>query len=94
MVDGTFMPKYLYQSLASGEYFEFEQRFQDKAYTHHPETGEPLKRLITAPAVIFKGSGWYAKDSKSSTKPESKPEAKPELAKSEPAKSDSSATVD
>lgn len=85
------MPKYVYQSLESGNYYEFEQSFHDEAYSFHPETGEAIKRVIFAPAVIFKGSGWYAKDSKSGAKPgvksetksEAKPEAKPEAAKSE-----------
>jgi predicted nucleic acid-binding Zn ribbon protein len=61
------MPKYVYQNLETGEHYEFEQRFHDPAYTHHPETGAPIKRLIFAPAVVFKGSGWYVKDSKAST---------------------------
>lgn len=65
------MPRYVYQGLESGHQYEFEQSFHDEAYTHHPETGEPIKRLIFAPAVVFKGSGWYAKDSKAS-KSESK----------------------
>lgn len=68
------MPKYVYQNLNTGEHYELEQSFHDAAYTHHPETGEPVRRLIFAPAVIFKGSGWYAKDSKAtSAKSESKP---------------------
>jgi len=61
------MPRYVYQNLETGEQYEFEQRFQDPAYTHHPETGAPIKRLIFAPAVVFKGSGWYVTDSKSSS---------------------------
>lgn len=58
------MPRYVYQNLETGEQYEFEQGFHDPAYTHHPETGAPIKRLIFAPAVVFKGSGWYIKDSK------------------------------
>lgn len=61
------MPRYVYQNLETGEQYEFEQRFSDPAYTHHPETGAPIKRLIFAPAVVFKGSGWYIKDSKASS---------------------------
>jgi len=61
------MPRYVYQNLETGEQYEFEQGFHDPAYTHHPETGAPIKRLIFAPAVVFKGSGWYVKDSKAST---------------------------
>jgi predicted nucleic acid-binding Zn ribbon protein len=72
------MPKYVYQNINTGEQYEFEQRFSDDAYTHHPETGDPIKRLIFAPAVVFKGSGWYAKDSKSSGSSTSKSEANSE----------------
>ncbi len=74
------MPRYVYQNLETGEQYEFEQRFQDPAYTHHPETGAPIKRLIFAPAVVFKGSGWYVTDSKSQSKssPSAKSDAKGE----------------
>jgi predicted nucleic acid-binding Zn ribbon protein len=67
------MPKYVYQNLETGEQYEFEQSFHDDAYTHHPSTGAPVKRLIFAPAVVFKGSGWYAKDSKPSKPAVAKP---------------------
>jgi predicted nucleic acid-binding Zn ribbon protein len=60
------MPKYVYQGLTSGTTFELEQRISDPALTHHPETGEPVKRLIGRPAIAFKGSGFYANDSRSS----------------------------
>jgi|YNPMSStandDraft_2_1061718.scaffolds.fasta_scaffold04531_1 predicted nucleic acid-binding Zn ribbon protein len=61
------MPRYVYQNLETGEQYEFEQGYHEPAYTHHPETGAPIKRLIFAPAVVFKGSGWYIKDSKAQT---------------------------
>lgn len=95
------MPKYVYQGLESGNQYEFEQSFHDEAYTHHPENGEPIKRLIFAPAVVFKGSGWYVKDSKAGSatksdsktekteaKTESKTEAKPESKPSTPSAAD------
>lgn len=76
------MPIYIYQGLETGSYYEFTQGYHDAPYSHHPETHEPLKRVISAPAVVFKGSGWYAKDSRSSgsTPPTNKPEAKAEAA--------------
>ena len=43
-----------------------EQSIHDDPLTHHPETGEPVKRVIQPVGVIFKGSGWYVKDSRSS----------------------------
>ena len=60
------MPIYVYKGLESGEYFEVEQSIHDDPLTHHPETGEPVKRVIQPVGVIFKGSGWYVKDSQSS----------------------------
>ena len=60
------MPTYVYQGLTTGITFELEQRITESALTHHPETDEPVKRLIGRPAISFKGSGFYANDSKSS----------------------------
>jgi predicted nucleic acid-binding Zn ribbon protein len=73
------MPKYVYQGLNSGVTFELEQRISEAALTHHPETGEPVKRLIGRPAIAFKGSGFYATDARSSSSGgESKSESKAE----------------
>ena len=66
------MPKYVYQGLNTGVTFELEQRITEAALTHHPETNEPVKRLIGRPAISFKGSGFYANDSKSSSSNEPK----------------------
>ncbi len=75
------MPVYVYKGLETGRYYEFEQGFHDEPLKAHPETGEPLKRVITPPAIIFKGSGWHAKDyakSSSAEKSEKKEESKEE----------------
>jgi predicted nucleic acid-binding Zn ribbon protein len=77
------MPKYVYQGLETGVTFELDQRISEAALTHHPETGEPVKRLIGRPAIAFKGSGFYANDSKgssSSTKSSSSSESKSDSA--------------
>ncbi len=58
------MPVYVYKGLNSGEYFEVEQSIHDEPLSRHPETGEPVKRVIQPVGVIFKGSGWYVKDSR------------------------------
>ena len=83
-----FMPKYVYQGLTTGVTFELEQRITEAALTHHPETFEPVKRLIGRPAISFKGSGFYANDSKSSSEPKAAPagDAKPGDAKPSEAK--------
>ncbi len=82
------MPIYVYKNKETGETFEMEQRITEAALKVHPETGEPVIRLIQPVGIAFKGSGFYVNDSKgssktstppaSSTKTEAKPEAKAE----------------
>lgn len=62
------MPIYLYRNLATGETFEYQQKFADDAFTTHPETGEPVKRLIQPVGISFKGSGFYVNDARKSAK--------------------------
>jgi predicted nucleic acid-binding Zn ribbon protein len=87
---GTCVPVYVYKNLNTGETFEFEQRITEKALTHHPETSDPVKRLIQPVGIAFKGSGFYVTDSrnsskgKSESKSESKPETKSESSESKP----------
>lgn len=85
------MPIYEYQCTKCGHRFEKIQKFSDKKITKCPECGGRVEQTISAPAVQFKGSGWYVtdyarkstassesggKDSKESTK-ESKKDEKP-----------------
>ena len=62
------MPLYEYQCQACNRRIEKIQKFSDPELTVCPHCGGPLERLLTAPAVQFKGSGWY-KDLYSSAKP-------------------------
>ncbi|WP_161882891.1 FmdB family zinc ribbon protein [Deinococcus alpinitundrae] len=62
------MPTYVYRNLVTQEIFEVKQSMKDAAFTQHPETGEPVKRLVSAPAIAFKGSGFYANDSRAASK--------------------------
>lgn len=83
------MPTYVYRNLVSGETFEFEQRITEDALTVDPRTGDPVKRLIQPVGIVFKGSGFYVNDSRSSSdKGES---AKGESAKPASGKSESAA---
>ncbi len=59
------MPTYVYRNLVTGETFELQQRITEDALTVHPETGEPVKRLIQPVGIAFKGSGFYVNDSRS-----------------------------
>lgn len=75
------MPIYVYRNLTTGETFEVEQRMIEPALTEHPETGDPVKRLIQPVGIAFKGSGFYVTDSRSSNgaaKPAAKSETKGE----------------
>ncbi|HEY3020074.1 MAG TPA: FmdB family zinc ribbon protein [Solirubrobacteraceae bacterium] len=55
------MPIYEYRR-ADGTTFEVLQSFSDDPLTHDPDTGEPVHRVLHAPAVHFKGSGFYNTD--------------------------------
>ncbi|HYF24891.1 MAG TPA: zinc ribbon domain-containing protein [Baekduia sp.] len=55
------MPIYEYRR-PDGTTFEVRQKFSDAPLTADPETGEPVERVLHAPAVHFKGKGWYATD--------------------------------
>ena len=88
------MPLYEYQCNQCNERSEILQNISDPPATQCPKCGGPVKKLISAPAIQFKGSGFYKTDyasgsssapggAKSETKSEaakseSKPEAKPE----------------
>jgi predicted nucleic acid-binding Zn ribbon protein len=37
--------------------FEMEQKMSDPALTHDPETGEPVRRVITGGSIITRGTG-------------------------------------
>lgn len=57
------MPLYEYKCENCGETFEALQHFSDKALTVHPKCGGgPVARLLSPPALHFKGSGWYVTD--------------------------------
>ena len=54
------MPLYEYQCTACHKLTEKRQKFSDPELTDCPYCGGRLERTITAPAVQFKGGGWYA----------------------------------
>jgi|tagenome__1003787_1003787.scaffolds.fasta_scaffold19680958_2 putative FmdB family regulatory protein len=55
------MPIYEYRR-TDGTTFELLQSFSDEPLTHDPETGQAVQRVLHAPAVHFKGSGFYNTD--------------------------------
>ncbi len=78
------MPRYEYKCENCGEVFEVQQKFADEPLKVHEKCGGRVERIISAPALQFKGSGWYVNDyakggnggskkSESDSKSESKP---------------------
>jgi putative FmdB family regulatory protein len=55
------MPIYEYRR-PDGTTFEVQQRFSEQALTADPDTGVPVERVLHAPAVHFKGKGFYNTD--------------------------------
>lgn len=56
------MPLYEYQCQECGESLEAIQKFSDPPYAICPQCGGALKKLVSAPAIQFKGSGFYIND--------------------------------
>ena len=56
------MPLYEYQCQKCGHRFEKIRKFSDKQLRKCPECEGVLEQLVSAPAVRFKGSGWYVTD--------------------------------
>lgn len=74
------MPLYEYQCKKCHHRFERIQKFSDPQVKKCPECGGPIEQLLSAPAVQFKGSGWYVTDyaKKSSAPSAESSAAKPE----------------
>ena len=56
------MPLYEYQCDACGHRFEHIQKFSDPLLTVCPECGDAIRKLVSSPAIQFKGTGWYVTD--------------------------------
>ena len=60
------MPTYQYACTECGHAFEQFQSFSDDALTVCPECDGRLRKVFNAVGVVFKGSGFYRTDSRSS----------------------------
>ncbi len=56
------MPLYEYECKQCGNRFEKIQKFSDEPEKVCPKCGGEVERLLSAPAVQFKGAGWYVTD--------------------------------
>ena len=56
------MPLYEYECDANGHRFEVIQKFSDPPVERCPTCGSPVHKLMSSPAIQFKGTGWYVTD--------------------------------
>ncbi len=58
------MPKYDYRCSGCGSVYEKREGFDAPSVQSCPSCGAEARRVLTPPAIVFKGSGWYATDSR------------------------------
>ncbi|MBU2008239.1 MAG: zinc ribbon domain-containing protein [Chloroflexi bacterium] len=63
------MPVYEYQCGECCHTFERRQRFDEEAVAMCPSCGGKSRRVIHAPPIIFKGSGFYVTDNRKAVRP-------------------------
>ncbi|MEE1827152.1 zinc ribbon domain-containing protein [Streptomyces sp. BE20] len=61
------MPTYQYQCTECGNGLEAVQKFTDEPLTTCPDCEGRLRKIFSAVGVVFKGSGFYRTDSRSSS---------------------------
>ena len=81
------MPLYEYECLKCGKKTEKIENFSGPHLKKCPRCGGKVERLQSAPAIQFKGSGWYVTDY--AGKPSAKESAVPETASASSDKKDS-----
>jgi putative FmdB family regulatory protein len=85
------MPLYEYKCTVCKRHTEKIQKFSDPEITACPHCGGLLERVLSAPAISFKGGGWYA-DGYGSAKPSTATSESTGDSGSPASSSDSSAT--
>lgn len=86
------MPTYVYACKDCGHAMEVVQSFSDGALTICPECQGALRKKFNSVGVVFKGSGFYRNDSRSTTS-SSTPAASAPAASSTPSKVSASAST-
>ncbi|HRL50523.1 MAG TPA: zinc ribbon domain-containing protein [Propioniciclava sp.] len=86
------MPTYEYRCANCGADLEVQQRFTDDPLTVCPTCQGPLHKVFSAVGVVFKGSGFYATDNRSSSDKGKVASEKKASAPKEKAKKDTPAT--
>jgi putative FmdB family regulatory protein len=90
------MPTYEYTCKRCGENIEVFQSFSEKPLRKHQECGGELQKVFHARGVVFKGSGFYSTDSRSSAASSKKgePAKKADSSKSDASKKSETATTE
>ena len=58
------VPKYDYRCSACSNLYEKREGFDAPSVQECPQCGGQARRVLTPPAIVFKGSGWYITDSR------------------------------
>ncbi len=69
------MPLYEYRCKKCDAHFERIQKFSDAPLRTCEACGGTLERLLSSPAIQFKGSGWYVTDYARKSSPEASPKS-------------------
>ncbi len=69
------MPIYEYKCVKCGSVLEVLQKMSDKPLEKCPKCKGPLEKVISPPALQFKGNGWYITDYAQKKKPEKETKA-------------------
>ena len=89
------MPLYEYECLECGHLTEVLQRMSDPPLAECPQCGSAVRKVLSAPAFQFKGTGWYVTDyadkGKGGKKDEKAPKESGSSGDSKPAGKDKSA---
>ena len=86
------MPTYEYTCKRCGENIEVFQTFSEKPLRKHQECDGELQKVFHARGVVFKGSGFYSTDSRSSA-PSKKSEKSEPTKKADSSKKSETATT-
>ena len=86
------MPTYVYHCEECDNQFEVFRKFSDPPLTQCLEGHERIRKVFVPAGIIFKGSGWYSKDSKSDSSSKSS-ESSDSSSSSSPSSSSSDETT-
>jgi putative FmdB family regulatory protein len=87
------VPTYSYACTACEHHFDTVQKFTDPSLTDCPECSGRLRKLFSSVGIVFKGSGFYRTDSRSSSSDKPSPNGKSESgAKDKPSSKPSEST--